>query len=57
MEGVRIKILGLATLTEGLCLCINTLILYFRGTLRLFSVKYLFREANIAQNFLLLEDG
>ena len=27
-----------------------------RGTQRLFSVKYLFGEANIAQNFLLLED-
>ena len=25
--------------------------------LRLFSVKYLFAEANIAENFLLLEDG
>ena len=29
----------------------------FRGTQRPFSVKYLFAEANIAQNFLLLEDG
>ena len=29
----------------------------FRGTQRPFSVKYLFGEANIAQNFLLLEDG
>ena len=28
-----------------------------RGTQRLFSLKYLFGEANIAQNFLLLEDG
>ena len=28
-----------------------------RGTQRMFSVKYLFREANIAQNFPLLEDG
>ena len=28
-----------------------------RGTQRLFSVKYLFGEANIAENFLLLEDG
>ena len=48
MEGVRIKILGRATLTKGLCLCISALILFFRGTQRLFSVKYLFREANIA---------
>ena len=31
--------------------------LFFRGTQRLFSVKYLFGEANIANNFLLLEDG
>ena len=29
----------------------------FRGIQRLFSVKYLFGEANIAWNFLLLEDG
>ena len=29
----------------------------FRGTERLFSVKYLFGEANIALDFLLLEDG
>ena len=28
-----------------------------RGTQRLFSVKYLFVEANIAENLLLLEDG
>ena len=28
-----------------------------RGTQRLFSVKHLFGEPNIAQNFLLLEDG
>ena len=28
-----------------------------RGTQRLFSVKYLFGEANIAYNFLLIEDG
>ena len=27
------------------------------GTQRLFSVKYLFGKANIAQNFLLLEEG
>ena len=31
--------------------------LSFRGTHRLFSVKYLFGEANIAYNFLFLEDG
>ena len=29
----------------------------FRGTVRPFSVKYLFGEANIAWDFLLLEDG
>ena len=29
----------------------------FRGTQRLFSVKYLFGEAKIAQNFLQLEEG
>ena len=29
----------------------------FSGTQRLFSVKYLFGEANITQNFLLLENG
>ena len=29
----------------------------YRGSKRLFSVKYLFGEANIAWNFLLLEDG
>ena len=29
----------------------------FRGTQRLFSVKYLFGEANIALNFPLLEEG
>ena len=29
----------------------------FRGTQRLFSVKYLFGQANIALNFLLLEDS
>ena len=28
-----------------------------RGTQQLFSVKYLFGEENIAQNFLWLEDG
>ena len=28
-----------------------------RGAQRLFSVKYLFGEANIAYNFLVLEDG
>ena len=28
-----------------------------RGIQRLFSVKYLFEEVNIAKNFLLLEDG
>ena len=28
-----------------------------RGTQRLFSVKYLFGEAKIAYNFLLLEEG
>ena len=30
---------------------------FCRGTQRLFSEKYLLGEANIAQNFLLLEDG
>ena len=29
----------------------------FRGTQQLFSMKYLFGEANIAWNFLLLEDS
>ena len=28
-----------------------------KGTRRLFSVKYLFGEANVAQNYLLRKDG
>ena len=31
--------------------------LLYRDTQRLFSIKYLLGEANIAQNFLLLGDG
>ena len=33
-----------------------SLLAFTRGTQRLFSVKYLFGEANNALNFLLLED-
>ena len=38
-----------------LVLCKLSACIHYRGTQRLFSVKYLFGEANIAQNFLLLE--
>ena len=36
---------------------LHLIIVFIRGTQRLFSVKYRFGEAHIAWNFLLLEDG
>ena len=44
------KILLIADVRKGSDLLI-------RGTQRLFSVQHLFGEANIAENFLLLEQG
>ena len=38
-------------------LCLRYLLIEIRGTQRLFSVKCLFGEANIAENFYCFEDG
>ena len=35
----------------------STLVKFLRGIQRVFSVKYLFGEANTTYNYLLLEDG
>ena len=51
------KLLLNSSCTVTKCVCFVPLVSGFWGTQRLFSVKYLFGEANIALNVLLLEDG